>query len=509
MQRREFNRLLAAGMGAGLLGQFHVAHGKLVDGNTQLTLPEAFDEIDHFHITHRLRDGAAFDFPKPSEQRDLVIVGGGLSGMITAHRLPDVDSLILEKESVVGGNSRRHKANGIAYPLGAITSQGAEAPFTSYFNELSVPFQKVEGVEIAYYVKGKRVLDPFGEGVDELPFNAEVKKQFAQLKQMLTGYLDEKNGIFFPRASNIKEIRDLDKITLYQYFQQKRYKAELVQFLDHLLSTRIGCDGQFVSAWMGLYILSRAVSDVYTLPGGHGAISEILERTLQVRENAEIRTGFTTLRVENKPNESVWISGLGDDGAIKTIEARAAVMAVPKFYASRVIPDLEKDRKSLINKYQYNAYLVAQVELSRVISDSFETINDGLFSRIMLRPDWLPNNRNSNGKSHLTVYIPFPGSDGRRTLYASDVKSYAQQILKDIETVFPGGAAAVEKMTLHRWGHPMIQPTPGIDAEMEKLIAPHGSTFFSHSDSSGITGLYSAVWAGMQASNDVLLHLMD
>ncbi len=509
MNRREFNRLLAAGAGSGFLASFNMAHGKLSTVNPAFELPTSYSEIDHFHLTHSLRDGAKFDFPKPDEEQELVIVGGGLSGLITAHRLADTNSVILEKEPQLGGNSRRHQANGIYYPLGAVTSQGAEAPFTSYFNELEVPFQKVDGPEIAYFVKGQRILDPFGVGANSLPFNAAVKQQFADLKAHMEIYLDPERGINFPRANNPKEIRELDKITLYQYYQKKSFKPELVQFLDHLLSTRIGCDGEFVSAWMGLYILSRAVSEVYTLPGGHGAISEIVTNKLMARDNHDLRAGFTTLRVENQKDDSVWVSGIDADGKLKTISSRAAVVALPKFYASRIIPDLHKDRLALINKYQYNAYLVAQVELSRVISDSFETINDGLFSRIMLRPDWLPNNRNAEGKSHLTVYVPFSGRMGRRNLYGSDAKQYAEQIVKDIDTVFPNGASAVEKITLHRWGHPMIQPTPGIDAEMERLIEPHGSTFFSHSDSSGITGLYSAVWAGMQASNDVLLHLMD
>lgn len=504
MNRREFNKWIAGGTGAACLGVFSVANGKV-----QVALPSSFDEIDHFSIAHRLRDGEQFSFPEPSAEKEVVIVGGGLSGMITAHRLDEMDTLILEKEPTVGGNSRRRQSNGIQYPLGAVTSQGAEAPFTSYFNELKVPFQKVQGPDMAYFVKGKRIIDPFGAGAESLPFNQKIKDQFKGLKAHLSQYLDTKNGIYFPRSSNVKPIRDLDKITLYQYFKEQGYYPETIRFLDDILATRMGCSGENVSAWMGLYILSRAVTDVYTLPGGHGAISEILADKLNQDDTTELRSGFTTLSVKNMDDDHVWVSGIDSHGGLKTIQAQAAVLAVPKFYANRIVPDLSAERKAIIQKFQYNAYMVAQVELTQPISDTFETINDGLLSKIMMRPDWLPNNKGENGTSHLTIYAPFTGREGRMKLYTSSANGLAEQIVNDIETVFPGGSKHISKISLHRWGHPMITPAPGIDSQMETLIEPHGATFFSHSDSSGITGLYSAVWAGMQASNDVLLHFMD
>ena len=98
MRRRTL--LKAALAGAALGWTFRVANGKVSAG---VPLPSAFDEVDFFGLGHAIRDGARFPVPEPGEERELVIVGGGISGLTALYRLRDLDAVLLEKESEPGG----------------------------------------------------------------------------------------------------------------------------------------------------------------------------------------------------------------------------------------------------------------------------------------------------------------------------------------------------------------------------------------------------------------------
>src|ERR1700692_4935409 len=96
--RRDFLKFVVGGsVAAGCPVNLSLLHGE--------SAPQPQLDGDHFAICHEVRDDQRFDKPPVSSRHDVVIVGGGVSGLSAAYFLRDRDFLLLEKEPHWGGNA--------------------------------------------------------------------------------------------------------------------------------------------------------------------------------------------------------------------------------------------------------------------------------------------------------------------------------------------------------------------------------------------------------------------
>ena len=117
--RRDFIKFVVAGS---------VASGCPVDLSlfaAEPPLQPIVDSEDN-RICHQVRDGKVFSRPPVSSHHDVVIVGGGVSGLTAAYLLRDRDFLLLEKEPHWGGNAYLMEYQGNAYATGSAFLEKAE-----------------------------------------------------------------------------------------------------------------------------------------------------------------------------------------------------------------------------------------------------------------------------------------------------------------------------------------------------------------------------------------------
>ena len=115
--RRDFIKFVVAGaVTAGCPIDFRWCAAQT--GDAQKSHAADVDGEDN-RICHQVRDGKVFARPPASARHDVVIVGGGVSGLTAAYRLQHRDFLLLEKEPHWGGNAYGMEYEGSTYATGS------------------------------------------------------------------------------------------------------------------------------------------------------------------------------------------------------------------------------------------------------------------------------------------------------------------------------------------------------------------------------------------------------
>ncbi|MGE3975552.1 MAG: FAD-dependent oxidoreductase [Bdellovibrionales bacterium] len=439
---------------------------------------------DNFTLAHQiLWDKTSYikslgKLPEPTEQTNVAIVGGGMSGLISAFELSEQNPVVLEQAPRFGGNSKGESWKGLDFSLGAayFVEPEEDSPIAQFLNEVGVDklYKLHEGGD-PVLISGKKYLQVWENGT-----NPKNKAQFQKIYAHFLDIYNDRGVIKYPEIpsssdSEYQHLAELDRMNFKEYVQSvlnEPLDPHLEAIIENFFWSSAGASPEEISASMAINFFASEFGALAVCPGGNAAIAEkILERLAREGHSSRLRTNCLVFHVEVKADH-VLIYYV-QDGKPKCLQAKKAVMSCPKFVVAKVVQDLEEDRLAAIRSLKYRSYLVANILIKPPLKDSFYDLffmpaarfqQKDLRSRAKAQgvTDIVLANfaQRHKDQSILTLYKPLAYEGSRAELFPPNafdqIKSqFNEQIKKDILPALNIPVRSLEGLRITRWGHPI------------------------------------------------------
>lgn len=452
-------------------------------------------EGDHFEICHEVRDGHSFAAPPPGTRHDIAILGGGVSGLTVAYLLRDQDFILLEKEPHWGGNAYMQEYEGQAYATGAAFT-GKDDAASRLSREIGIEPLPVDCPD-GTIVNGIFVPDTWRTGLEHLPYRHEVIDGFKKFRDRML------------RIDVRARARELDRLAWSHFLQG--CPPEVAAWCDGFGRSNWGGAANETSAMVGIGSMHEmaeegAKDDRVTFPGGLGAITRQLAAVLS-HSHADRMCGDTTVVAVEQGRGSVNVTYLRG-GKLQSLEAKAVIVALPKFFARRIVAGLPSAQSQAMAKIQYAPYAVVNLIFDRpVFNSGYDTWCPGNAFTDFIVADWVIRNHPGYKQRNniLTCYTPLPQANRAELLSEDRCRRLAAQVLSDLCRLFPKMDANPIEVQLYRRGHPMMVSAPGTYTELLPLARrPMERVFFANTDSEGpVSSTDDAITAAHRAVDEV------
>lgn len=501
------------------------------------------------NAAHRLR--ANFR-PRPTDDAwrdvDVVIVGGGPSGLAAGRRLRQLkidDFVLLELEPELGGTSRGGSSALVSYPWGAHylpVPMKTNRDLVDLLDEMLV----LEGTTVAgdpivaeqylcrapqerLFINGK-----WHEGlVPEAGASKDDLAQFAAFEREVDRWVtwrDSKGRRAFTlpvaECSRDAEVMSLDKLTMGEWLRERGWTSTRLRwFVDYACRDDYGLTVDQTSAWAGLFYFAARVAEAgsesqpfITWPEGNARLVTHLAESLGERaETGWLVTEVTPLEPRGDEAEGrlevVAYREQGGAGEVRGWRAKKVILATHPFLTPHLLTGYREHGSQAWREFQFGSWLVANLHLSnrpQTPRDQFPLSWDNvLFDSPSLGYVAATHQRGlDHGPTVLTYYYPLCDDDprvARERLLGLDWAACAEIALSDIERAHPEIRSLATRLDVMRWGHAMVRPLPGLQSSQQRLVAqePWRGTHFAHSSLSGVPLFEEAFANGQRAANEV------
>jgi oxygen-dependent protoporphyrinogen oxidase len=471
--RRDFIKFVVAGaVTAGCPVDISLLQAQNNDGHRDAIL-----NSEENKICHEVRDGKVFSRPPSSAKHDVVIVGGGVSGLTAAYRLQHRNALLLEKEPHWGGNAYVMEYDGSVYATGSAFLEAKSEAF-QFAKEVGLDPLPVNSPD-GSIINGEYVPDTWGDGLNKLPYPPIVKDSFKKFKKEMMNIDLERRGqeLFTVPFSSFMGV----------------YAAEVKLWWDTFGPSNWGATSNDTAATMGIEALQYAVlssrsDNRYTFPGGLGAITKKLAETLQPIYGERMQTNATIVAVVPGKEDVQVTYMLGSE--LKTVSAKTVIMATPKFITRRLVEGLPEKQSNAMKAMRYAPYCVVNLIYNgAVFNRGYDNWCPGNTFTDFIVADWVIRKKSGYKQKHniLSCYTPLREQERARLLTEDGAKEIAADVLRDFQKLTPetNGINPVE-VHIYRRGHPMYMSTPGTYTQLQPLVRqPMDRIFFANTDSEG------------------------
>lgn len=464
-------------------------------------------------------------WPQARQKTKIVVVGGGMSGLLSAYFLKEHKPLLLEQDTQLGGNSKGEVYNKSIYSIGAayITVPDAGSSIETLLQELKLDNRgRIEtDVEVNYSFKNEFV-QGFWEGTTDPERVEEFQAVAEEMKRI---YDEEYPDIPWTQdtAMSLETWQAWDNISFEQWLNRKwpKLHPHILEFFQIYAWSSFNGSIDEISATQMLNFITAETVGVMAFAGGNSLITYQLQKMLEANR-CPVESGAFVIRVETS-DDGVIVTYEDVDGILKAIECEYCVIAAPKFVAEKIVPELAPEQLKLIERMSYRGYIVANVILDKVVPsvgyDIFALQGEKPETPGPLKPSkrgftdicfgsWAQHDEVE--ESILTIYKPLPFDGARQFLFnpGSHDKNI-KQIMPDLEFFLDQlnlSMNDVKGIRMTRWGHSLPVAKKGLLAsgDLETMCEPIGHRiFFANQDNFANPAFESCVAAAEIAAAEI------
>ncbi|MCP4601013.1 MAG: FAD-dependent oxidoreductase [Proteobacteria bacterium] len=551
LSRRRFFGIVGRGLAGGtVLSSLPACRGRL----EKSSLPFRGQVVTEDPILcHRVRDSGLRIYPGETDPlvKDVLIVGGGASGLAAARRLLQAgvtNILVAEKENELGGQSRAGEIDGVRFPLAAhfVESPHPRAAFLiDLYRELGI----VTGIDDNGWPiiqESSKLAKPYVKIVaqnkwiaDTFPFQLAQKSDMADYQTFYrdmfswANWKDEAGrpafGTPVESTSPQEEIRSLDRISMSDYMLRKHLNSKLLAwYVDSRLVNEYGTNAKQTSAWSAIHFWAAskggfddldpagaARQSVLTWPEGNQFLISGLAKNLKPDH---LSLESMAVRIRNREHDvEVTLVDIRTE-RMRTVRARQVIYASQKNMIYQTMPELESVRRMEFRDCEFVPWVTAGIFVRQVPSaggsqpawdnipfDRTWSLGYVSEAHVSRRP------ADYRGPTVLTFYGALSTNlrAERRELLQGGWDHWARLIQTELELMHPGITADIEQIDIYKWAHSMVTPSPGYlwGKNRQQMKQPFGRIHFANSDVSGLGVFEEAVYRGIEAAQDVLVAL--
>lgn len=496
----------------------------------------------NWNLGHQLRDKHLFPEPTAIIEKDIVVIGSGVSGLSAARTLFQAgqkDVMVLELESQIGGNAAAGSNSTSRFPLGAHYVPLPNTELTDYLQ-----FLQEAGVILGYNDKGLPIYEEtylcqapqerlyingvWQEGL--VPAHGVPDEDMQQIKAFLQQMAEfrtakDKEGKYLfdipiDRSSRDVYQQNLDNMTFKYWLTYKGWNSPYLHwYANYCTKDDFGTGYDEISAWMGIhYFASRKgkaanaqYSDVLTWPEGNNFLVKKLAAAIPEQQ---IHTGCMVIKVQQMDGKVAVDYYNTKDHKAYRILCLQCISAIPQFIFNRLYPDT--GRNYISHYLNYAPWMVATLNVRA--SELQDRRGQGMCWDNVLY------NSNSLGyvaathqqlasfqdNYNLTYYFPMTGrneQEMRRIALDRTKEEWADMILTDLKTVHPNIAACTNSIAIQIWGHAMCKPVPGMVFDSIRYTLAQSiedNIHFAHTDLAGSSIFEEGFYQGLKVATKVL-----
>ncbi|CAN5435683.1 FAD-dependent oxidoreductase [soil metagenome] len=505
--RRDFIRTIILGSGA----IYTVALGACERPRPTLRSapPPIKTSAQRFRDAHAyLRDRGVAAAVSTTRTCDVVVIGGGLSGLATAHllRSEGYHVALIENESRIGGSAVSEQIAGIPTSLGSV-----------YFverSQLLLDLMKTASVTDVvcptdgYMLNGTLHSNIWRDAdIQRFATSEQDRSAMRRFRDDVLAMTDDQlpsyplPKVLPPAWAAYDAMSGADLVAPYN-------SQLLYNLLDSYSRSSMGAGIDTTNAYclLNFYASEFDIADTverFTFEGGMGGLT----RGLAASMHDGVHTNEVVIRVENTAT-GVRVISVDASGAVVSTSAARAVMATQKFMAPFIIADVPSAQRDAMRAMTYAPYATIHIHSSQPLVEA-STIDTWYFPSSPLFSDVINPQAVSQGGNDgfvCSIYAPMP-LNARVTLqddaaFAAHVANVVHAFLANVSET---AAQSVGEIYAWAWGHSLVVPIRGSHNGLaQRASAPIGNIHFANTDCDASPAVESAISSAIAAAEGTL-----